>query len=209
MTVSELLANARLFYSDGSPYARICRMAIREGGLHPAVQEVVTTLRDPAAPVLDYSPVGRVPALVLSDGTPLTETTLILDFLDRNGSRLTMLPKDAAGLAAYGRVLGLLDGIAVWNRELRRPEHERSPSVIAHEGVRADRIADALEQDVARGVYETMGAGYLALASVLGYADRRHTVWKWQEGRPALQAWFAKASQRPAFGQTLPPPSGI
>jgi glutathione S-transferase len=110
----------RLFYSAGSPYARICRMALREGGLAARVEEAETTLRDPSAPVLPHSPVGRVPALVLEDGTTLTETTLVLGWLDRLGSRPAMLPSDAVGSAAYGRVLGLLDGVAVWNRELRR-----------------------------------------------------------------------------------------
>ena len=166
----------RLFYSAGSPYARICRMALREHGLASEVQEVETTLRDPYAAVLPHSPVGRVPALVLEDGTTLTETTLVLGWLDRLGSRVAMLPIDAAGLAAYGRVLGLLDGVAVWNRELRRPSHERSPSVIALEIVRAGRVADALEHAVEEGAYAAIDAGFLALAAVLGYADRRHTV---------------------------------
>jgi glutathione S-transferase len=199
----------RLFYSVGSPYARICRMALREGGLASGAEEVETTLRDPSAPVLSHSPVGRVPALVLEDGTALTETTLVLGWLDRMGSRPAMLPADAAGLAAYGRVLGLLDGIAVWNRELRRPPHERSPSVIALEVVRAGRVADALERAVGEGAYAGVDAGYLALAAVLGYAERRHTVWAWREGRPALEAWFARASRRAAFRETVPPPSGI
>jgi glutathione S-transferase len=199
----------RLFYSVGSPYARICRMALREGGLAARAQEVATTLRDPSAPVLSHSPVGRVPALVLEDGTTLTETTLVLGWLDRLGSRPAMLPADAAGLAAYGRVLGLLDGVAVWNRELRRPPHERSPSVIALEVVRAGRIADALEHVVEAGAYATVDAGFLALAAVLGYAERRHTVWAWREGRPSLEEWFAHASRRAAFCETVPPISGI
>ncbi|MDB5314529.1 MAG: hypothetical protein JWO24_373 [Rhodospirillales bacterium] len=199
----------RLFYSAGSPYARICRMALREGGLTGRVQEVATTLRDPAAPLLPHSPAGRVPALVLEDGTTLTETTLVLEWLDRLGSRPAMLPDDAMSLAAYGRVLGLLDGIAVWNRELRRPVHERSPSVIALETVRASRIADALEGAVQRAAYQRIDAGYLALTAVLGYAERRHTVWAWREGRPSLGAWFDLASQRDAFGETLPPVGGI
>ena len=199
----------RLFYSVGSPYARICRMALRESRLSDAVVEVQTTLRDPAAPLLPHSPAGRVPALVLEDGTTLTETTLVLGWLDRLGSRPAMLPADAAGFAAYGRVLGLLDGVAVWNRELRRPPHERSPSVIALEVVRAGRIADALECAVAAGGYAQIDAGSLALAAVLGYAERRHTVWKWREGRPGLVRWFVGAEQRPAFRETVPPPSGI
>lgn len=184
-------------------------MALREGALTARVPEVVTTLRDPAAAVLPHSPVGRVPALVLEDGTTLTETTLVLGWLDRLGSEPAMLPDDAAGLAAYGRVLGLLDGIAVWNRELRRPVEERSPSVIALEVVRAGRVADALEQAVRDGGYARVDAGFLALATVLGYAERRHTVWRWREGRHSLVQWFAEASQRAAFCETLPPPSGI
>lgn len=198
-----------LFYAAGSPYARICRMAVREGGLADRVEERETTLRDPNAVVLPHNPVGRVPALRLDDGVTLTETTLVLRWLDLMGSAPRMLPQDAAGLAAYGRVLGLLDGIAVWNRELRRPAHERSPGVIALEEARAARVADALEHDVAAGAYVRLDAAFLALAAVLGYADRRHTVWRWQEGRPALVAWFAAAAARPAFAATLPPPSGI
>jgi glutathione S-transferase len=120
-----------------------------------------------------------------------------------------MLPTDAEGLAAYGRVLGLFDGIAVWNRELRRPVHERSPSVIALEVVRAGRVADALEHAVREGAYTMVDAGFLALAAVLGYAERRHTVWEWREGRPSLERWFAGAARRAAFRETLPPPSGI
>jgi glutathione S-transferase len=209
MTDSSSAGRPRLFYSEGSPYARICRMALRERGLAQAVDEAVTTLRDPAAAVLPYNPVGRVPALALPDGTTLTETTLILGWLDGHGGRPGMMPASASGQAAYGRVLGLLDGVAVWNRELRRPASERSPSVIALELGRANRVADALESQAAQGAFSTVDAGFLALAAVLGYAERRHTVWKWREGRPFLDQWFAQASGRAAFCETLPPPSGI
>lgn len=199
----------RLFYSEGSPYARICRMALRERGLTADVQEEITTLRDPAAAVLPHSPVGRVPALLLPDGTTITETTLVLGWLDTIGDQAAMLPRDAAGIAAYGRVLGLLDGMAVWNRELRRPESERSPAMLALETGRAGRVADTLEQDVAQGAYSGIDAGALTLAAILGYAERRHTVWKWREGRPQLERWFEKFAARPSFSATLPPPSGI
>ncbi|MBL6082736.1 glutathione S-transferase N-terminal domain-containing protein [Belnapia sp. T18] len=209
MLLSQALPKLRLYYSEGSPYARICRMALREGGLVAKVQEAVTTLRDPAASVLTHSPVGRVPALVLEDGTTVTETTLILGWLDRVGSQPAMLPVDAVGLAAYGRVLGLLDGIAVWNRELRRPVDERSPSVIALEVTRAGRVADVLEEAVVAGAYNSVDAGYLALAAVLGYAEKRHTVWRWRLDRPGLARWFGQASERACFLETVPPPSGI
>lgn len=194
-----------LFISENSPYARICRMALRERGLLGQVKETVTALRDPQAVVLPHNPTGRVPALLLPDGTTLTETTLVLQWLDQQGTRAAMMPADTKGIAAYGRVLGLLDGIAVWNRELRRPENERSPSVLKLEAVRADRIADALERDVAGGAYAKIDMGALALLAVLGYAERRHRVWSWRTGHAALEKWFEAFSDRPSFTETVPP----
>jgi glutathione S-transferase len=208
----------RLFYVAGSPYARMARIAVAELGLGDRIAEVETTLRDPASTLLPFNPVGRVPALVLPDGaTVLTETAVILPYLDRVSGRPPLLPLDGgeAGLrvlSGYGRVTGLLDGIAVWNRELRRPEHERSPGVIALEVARANRVADALEREVAEGTGFAgpgVDAACIALACALGYCERRHTVWRWREGRPALSAWLDGFAPRPSFQATLPPPSGI
>jgi glutathione S-transferase len=208
----------RLFHVPGSPYARAVRIAVAELGLSARVEEVETTLRDPASTLLPLSPAGRVPALVLADGTVLTETTLILPFLDRLAApRAPLLPMDGSdgwrGLAAFGRVAGLMEGIAVWNRELRRPPEERSPGVLALETARAARLTAALEREVAAGGFAP-GAGLEAarilLACALGYGERRHTVWRWREGHPALGAWLdAFAAGCPAYRVTVPPPSGI
>ncbi len=176
----------RLFHAPGSPYARIARMAVIELGLEDRVAVEEATLRDPSSVLLPYNPVGRVPSLLLDDGNTITETTPVLMVLDslvanpRTGCcRDRTAPR---ALAAYGRVLGMLDGIAVWNRELRRPEHERSPGVIALEAQRAARVADALEGEVAAGGFATMDAGFLALIAVLGYCERRHTSFRLARG---------------------------
>jgi glutathione S-transferase len=203
----------KLYHSSGSPYARIARMAVLELGLEGRVAFTETTLRDPASTLLPHNPVGRVPSLVLTDGTTVTETTPILMVLDSLVVPQKRLLGDGADgwkrLAAYGRVLGMLDGIAVWNRELRRPVHERSPGVIALEATRAARIAAALQDDVARGGYGAPDAGFLALLAVLGYCERRHRVWAWRDGLPGLAAWFDRASDRASFAATMPPVSGI
>ncbi|HYF07823.1 MAG TPA: glutathione S-transferase family protein [Acetobacteraceae bacterium] len=201
----------QLFHVPGSPYARMVRIAVAETGLGARVAQAETTLRDPASTLLPLNPVGRVPTLVLEDGTVLTETLPILLHLDtlHDGPRLVPVG-DAARMAAYGRAMGMMDGVAVWNRELRRPEHERSPSVIALETTRANRVADALERDAARGALDQrLDAAWLALACALGYCERRHRAWRWREGRPALSAWFDAAARRPGFADTTPPESGI
>ena len=198
----------RLFHSPGSPYARIARMAVIELGLEDRVAAEEATLRDPSSVLLPHNPVGRVPTLVLDDGTAITETTAVLMMLDslvEPARRLLPGPENPRALAAYGRVLGALDGIAVWNRELRRPEHERSPGVIALEALRAVRVADALEQEAARGGFAARDAAWFALVSLLGYCERRHTAFAWRQGRPALAALFDAAQARPAVTRTVPP----
>ena len=187
----------QLFYSDGSPYARAVRIALRESGRIGAVREIPTALREPGAAVLPHNPVGRVPTLVLADGTALTETALILPFLGA-------VP--AERLADFGQVLGLLEGIAVWNRELRRPPEERSPGVIALEVGRAGRVTDALEAALAGWpAADPPDGAHILLASALAYGDRRHQAWVWRPGRPRLVAFSAALEARPAFLETYPP----
>jgi len=148
--------------------------------------------------------VGRVPTLVLDDGTVLTETLLILVHLDRLHDGAKLMPGAAAGLAELGRSMGLMDGIAVWNRELRRPVEERSPAVLALEEGRANRVADALE-----GAVPHDATARLALACALGYCERRHPAWRWREGRPALSGWYDDMAASKLFQATLPPVSGL
>jgi len=192
-----------LYYAPGSPYARMIRIAWRERGI-AGITEREATLRDPASVLLPHNPVGRVPTLVLEDGTALTETLLILVHLDRLHAGARLVPATPAGLAELGQAMGLLDGIAVWNRELRRPGHERSPGVLALEEGRANRVADALE-----GALPRDATARLALACALGYCERRHTAWRWRDGRPALAAWFDHEAATPLFQATLPPISGL
>lgn len=183
-------------------------MAVIELGLGDRVRVEEAALRDPTSVLLPFNPVGRVPTLVLDDGTVITETTpvlMMLDSLVEPARRLLPGPERPKSLAAYGRVLGMMDGIAVWNRELRRPEHERSPGAIALEALRAVRVADALERDVAAGGFRVEDAAFLALVSLCGYCERRHTAFAWRQGRPALATLFDAAQARPSVAATVPP----
>jgi glutathione S-transferase len=183
-----------LYISAGSPFARIVRVLARERGLPLA--EVETPLRDAAAPQLAHNPAGRVPAL-LDGGMLLCETPLIL-------AHLGWLPHGPA-LARLGQALALLEGIAVWNRDLRRPAPQQSPALHALERARAGRILDALDL----GAHAPQSVEGTALACALGYCARRHTVFAWRDGRAALSAWYNAAIDRAAFHATEPPLSGI
>jgi glutathione S-transferase len=196
----------KLFYAEASPYARIVRIALIELGLDDKVEKEIVTLRDPASTLLPYNPVGRVPTLRLDDGTVLTETLLIVPYLDTLHDGPPLLPPDGATLSRMGTAMGLIDGIVTWNRELRRPEDQRAPGSLALERTRAARTLDVLEAAVGAGAYGgRIDAARIALGAALAWTERRHRTFPWRDGHPVLSAWYDDIAQRPSFTRTLPP----
>ncbi len=89
----------RLLYSAGSPFARLVRIALLETGLDAGVTKHELTrarLYSPESDVLALNPVGRVPTLELDDGTILTESKLILDYIDALHPGPKLLPRDGS-----------------------------------------------------------------------------------------------------------------
>lgn len=203
----------RLFYSVGSPFARVVRIALLETGLDArVVKQEVTRVRlySPVSEVLAFNPIGRVPTLELDDGTILTESKLILDYIDAFNPGRKLLPRDGSDgwrtLAEMGQASGLLDGIVTWMRALLPPEPQRAPAVIARETERVNRAADALEQAVINGAYAgPINAASIVLGVALGLVERRLPVWKWRARRSGLSAWYDAIAARSSFQSTVPP----
>jgi glutathione S-transferase len=198
----------RLFYAAGSPYARIARVALRELGLDRRIPEVEVTLRDPNSSLLPFNPGGKVPTLELDDGTILNECLLILLHLDTLHGGRRLLPMDGSDgwktLSRVGAAIAFLDGISVWNRELRFGQS--TPGVIALETARADRVADRLEAELAAGAYSgPLDAAQIVLGAALENAARRHKVWTWRPGRPHLSGFLDAIARRPSFAATVQP----
>ena len=86
----------RLYYSPASPFARKCRIVVREKKLEGLVEEV---LADPYADdprLLEANPIAQVPALVTDDGLTLTNSPLICAWLDAYSGRPRLLPEGDA-----------------------------------------------------------------------------------------------------------------
>ena len=204
----------RLFYSAGSPFARIVRIALLETGLDEKTtkQEISRArLYSPESDVLTINPVGRVPTLVLDDETILTEASLILRFIDAMSPSRKLLPCDGSDqwrvLSEMGQAWGLLEGVASWVRALRLPNADSASSVISRESLRVNRIADALETAVsAAGFGGPINAAHIVLGSALGIAHGRLRAWTWRVNRPRLSAWYDRIAERPSFRTTEPPP---
>ena len=89
----------------------------------------------------------------MRDDGPLEEFVVCryLDHLD--GKPEFDLPDGEQGWEALrlgAMASSLMDGLSVWLREIRRPEHERSATIIQHEADRAGRLVDHWETEIDR-----------------------------------------------------------
>ena len=198
----------KLYVTPGSPYARMVRILVLEKTLASRVEVIVAQTRRADSPYYRINPSGRVPYLVLDDGVGLEESQLIWDYLDNlDGKPGFGLPAglEARRLEALAR--SLLDGLAVWGRELSRPANERSPTVLAHEARRSERLIDAWESEIGHPAMRgALNRVQLTLACALGF-DARLPDFRWRSGHPGLAEWFEHFAARPSFAATALPAS--
>jgi glutathione S-transferase len=197
----------QLYVTLTSPYARLARMMVAEKGLQDRVEIVVAKTRAPDSPYYRINPSGRVPYLVDDAGVGMEDSQLICAYLDGLDGKPLFHPADTPDWSyrrLEARSRSLCDGIAVWAREMGRPEHERSPTTLGHEAARTQRMADYFEAEVARPLLQApLAMGHLVLGVAVDFARRRGfgdlTV-----GRPQLAAWLPRINDLPSMRATAP-----
>jgi len=143
----------KLYITPGSPYARIARVVVLEKGLENRVEIIGAQTRRADSPYYSINPSGRVPYLIRDDSVGLEDSAVICAYLDHlDGNPIFDLPAgdrgwEARRLEALAR--SMLDGLAVWGREIVRPQNEQSPTVLQHEARRSERMADLWEIEIA------------------------------------------------------------
>ena len=198
----------KLYITEGSPYARMARIVVLEKRLESRVEIVAAKTRTTNSSYYKINPSGRVPYLVRDDGVGMEESAVICAYLDRlDGKAVFAVPAqddpwEAQRLGALAT--SLLDGLSVWNRELTRPESERSPGIIAHEAERSRRMLDVWEQEFGHALmHGPLNMLQLSLACALGL-DARIPEFRWRAGHPKLTAWYDPIVARPTFAATMP-----
>ncbi len=191
-----------------SPYARLARMMVLEKGLADRVEIIPVQTRTPGSPYYGINPSGRVPYLVDDAAMGMEDSQVICAYLDSLDGKPRFHPPASDRDWTHRRLeacsRSLCDGIAVWAREMRRPENERSPSNLAHEAARAQRMADMFEDEVASPLMQGAPAmAHLVLAVALELAVDRG-LGDLTQGRPRLAAWHARMREMPSFRATAP-----
>lgn len=196
----------QLRWSPMSPFARKALATAIETGLRDEMEIVETRVWDPSTDIGETNPLGKIPALILEDGTILFDSPVICEYLDARAAT-GLLP--AAGDARW-RILrqqaladGLLDATVGRLLEERRPAEQQSAAWIERHWAAVTRALDSIEQSV-DALDGPITLGSLTTAIALDYLDFRFSQDDWRAGRPASAAWRASLAGRPSLDETMP-----
>lgn len=199
-----------LHWSPRSPYVRKVVIAAHELGLHGRIDRVRTVVggTTPHAELMRENPLGKIPTLVLADGTVIHDSPLVCEFLDtlHSGEKLfpNAWPARLVALRWQAVGSGMLDISLLRLTERNKPEVLRSGP---HEALWLGKITcclDALEAQAPELAATPFSIGHIAVGVALGYLDFRFGAEAWREGRPQLAAWHAGFNARPSVAANLP-----
>lgn len=197
----------KLFYAPPSPFARKVRIVARERGLMGQIEEVAVNPLQNDPRLLAINPAGLVPAMILSDGTPLIDSPLIAEYMDQAGSGERLIPTDGLGRWHVLRHAALADTLmdfAVQARyEMIRPDTTSPNDFLARRLAKVERCVESLPKHNDANP-QSVNMGDIATVCALSYLDFRFPDLDWRAKRPDLVDWHAVIEARPAFVETSP-----
>ncbi len=197
----------KLYTSPTTPFGRKIAVLLRERDLlgKVAIEMVAGTPLDAGSLPVAHNPLGKIPVLVLADGTAIYDSRVISRFLDDHFS-LGVYPKGAdlwPFLAREAAIDGIIEAAVSMAYEVRlRPEDKRFDPWLTAQWAKITRALDMFEAAPPLG---DMMMDHIALASALAYLDFRHDARGWRDGRPKLAEWQGKMAARESMQHTHPP----
>jgi glutathione S-transferase len=194
-----------LFHSLTSPYARKVRALLLEKRI--AVEAVDVAASGRAAN--EHNPLGKVPTLVLDDGTVLFDSRVITEALDALYPVPRLIPLDPRQRAVVRHFEALADGICdvliPVVLDSRRPPEKRDSEYAKKLLGKVEASLDYLEP-VLNGratVGDAFSLADIAIVCALGYINLRRP--ELLDGRDVLGVYVRRQLERPSLAETLPP----
>lgn len=189
----------KLLASPTSPYARKLRIIAHELGLALPVEDTAP-MTDPAA-LLSANPLGKVPALVLDDGSAIIDSPVIAAWLLAQVPGQTLLPAEGPDHWQARTTEALADGVLDAAIILRFNMAQGITS-----GPWVDRQYRAIERALAvmNGRVGGSAFGDICIAVACDYLSFRFADLDWRTHNPALVALTDRLLATPAFAATVP-----
>lgn len=200
----------KLITSLTSPFGRKVRIALQEKRLECPLEIDIPWNADTQVP--DFNPLGKIPVLVMDDGSSLFDSRVIVEYLDNLSPVGRLLPVTNRDLIQVKRWEALADGIsdaaATIFLERKRPQEQQSSAWIERQQLKIDRGLKVLSDELADNSWflnDVYSLADIAVGCTLGYLNLRFPEITWQDNYPNLAQLYEKLMQRPAFAESIPP----
>jgi glutathione S-transferase len=193
----------KLYGSPISPFTRKAMVIARELDLKLTVEPRSADQEE----FRRINPLGKIPALVLDDGSVLIDSRVICEYLNNFGGGkffpgMSLWKENSGRWKALG-LQALADGIA--DAAVARIVEGRQPApnqtMIAHHMRAVEAGLNALDRSK---LADPPTIGEIAAGCALGYIDFRLKDFDWRASRPKLAEWYAKFSQFKSMLATQP-----
>ena len=195
----------KLLINTTSPYTRIARIALIEKGHADVETEVVDPWGD-TPKLLAANPAARVPTLIGDDRRPLTESLLILLWLEHQRPTPSLLGANpTAAVSRAGIAMGVIDAAVhtLIGRKITDPSFDGSPVGLRRRRSMADGLV-RLEADPPAYADGTPAIDAIAAVVALDYIDFRFPQAAWLPALPRLRALAARLAPRASFQISRP-----
>lgn len=199
----------KLIGSLTSPYVRKVRLVLAEKKID--CEFAIDSPWTPDTAVPNLNPLGKIPVLLLDDGTALYDSRVIVEYLDGTAPNNRLIPAAGRDRILVKRWEALADGVcdaaAAAFLEGKREGPTRSEEWVARQRGKIVAGVRQMAQDLGEAPW-CHGTGLtladLALGAALGYLEFRFADIDWPQGYPALAAHYRKLMTRPGFAETVP-----
>ncbi len=195
----------KILSNTTSPFARVARIALLEKGFDAEGLRMMNPWIDDAE-MLRLNPASKVPTLELPSGLPLTESLLILLWLERVRPDPSLLGGDVDRvLSQAGKAMGVIDAMAnlVTGRMQIDPNFEETRVGLKRRRTVVEGFR-ALEADPPAFAGVVPDIAVLTAVVAVDYLPLRFPDHPWVEPVPRLRALCDSVSERPAYRSTQP-----
>ncbi len=200
----------KLLSSTASPYTRKVRIVLAEKKIECEIQPV--DVQPVENPVNAHNPLGKIPTLILDDGSALYDSRVIVEFLDGKSPIGRLIPEDLRERVAVRRWEALADGVLdaglLVRYESLRDATERSRAWTDKQLARIRRGMAEMAGGLGERAWchgERYSLADIAVGCCLGWLGfRKPGDVDWHAEYPSLAKHYEKLMARPAFAETVP-----
>ena len=200
----------KLLGSLASPYTRKVRIVLAEKKIECDFEKVDVNPAD--NPVNAHNPLGKVPTLMLDDGTALFDSRVIVEFLDSVSPISRLIPEDNRERVAVRRWEALADGVLdaglLVRYEALRPKAERSQGWVDKQVARMHRGMALIAKDIEGRTWchaDRYSLADIAVGCCMGWLDfRKPGDVSWDQEYPGVERHYRKLMERAAFADSVP-----